>query len=45
MRDGHGIYIWPEIGKYEGYFENNNKHGFGVFMQNNGDKFEVSKYH
>ena len=40
-RNGYGIYIWPEIGKYEGNFKANQKHGYGVFTMNNGDKFEV----
>lgn len=41
MRHGYGVYVWPEQGKYEGYFEHDKKHGYGIFKMNNGDKFEV----
>ena len=42
--NGNGIYTYPDGSKYEGDWEDNKKHGKGIYYYNNelwkGDKYE-----
>ena len=37
--------IWPSGNKYEGYWNNNNKHAFGKFTYSDGASYEGEYHH
>jgi len=37
--DGHGVYTYPDGSKYIGNFQQDKRHGEGVFIDANGVKF------
>ena len=37
---GHGLYVWKDGRRYEGYYEFDKKHGFGVYEWADGRKYE-----
>ena len=37
--NGEGISIWPDGLKYQGFYKNNLKHGYGTLEYPNGTKY------
>ena len=40
-RHGKGVYYWTDGAKYDGYFCNDLKNGFGIFLFGDCKRFEV----
>ena len=38
--NGKGETIWPDGKKYKGEYQEDKKHGFGIFEWGNGKKYE-----
>ena len=36
MKNGYGVYKWPNGAYYEGYFKDDRKHGIGLTKYENG---------
>ena len=42
LRNGKGIYKYPDNSVYEGEYKNDKKHGKGIFRYSNGDVYDGS---
>lgn len=40
IRHGYGVQVWPDGGKYEGYWQDGVAHGRGKFYHIDGDVYD-----